>query len=71
MSNSPLINIESNNKNKFYEDYGTFSPVVEYNPKENKFFECINSLANGAFLTDYYFGLNNCYYFGMVVQSLL
>jgi hypothetical protein len=32
--------------------------VVEYNPKENKFFECINSLANGAFLTDYYFGLN-------------
>ena len=32
--------------------------MVEYNPKENKFFECINNLANGAFLTDYYFGLN-------------
>lgn len=58
VSNSPLVNIESNNKNKFYEDYGTFSPIVEYNPKENKLFECINKLANGAFLTDYYFGLN-------------
>jgi len=58
VSNSPLVNIESNNKNKFYEDYGSFSPIVEYNPKEKKFFECINNLANDAFLTDYYFGLN-------------
>ena len=57
MSNKPLIEIENNNINKFYNDYGTFSPIIEYNSKNNKFIECFNNFANNDFLNEYYFGL--------------
>ena len=55
VSSSALINI--NNTKEFYNNYGTFSPVIEYNDKNNKFIICIHSLANKEFLSEYYFGL--------------
>ena len=55
VSSNPLINV--NNKSEFYNDYGTFSPLIEYNKKNNKFITCINHLANKEFLSEYYFGL--------------
>ena len=56
ISNNPLINIKTD-KFDFYKDYGTFSPIVEYNPKNYDFIGCINSLANKKYLNTYYFGI--------------
>ena len=58
ISNSPLIDIENNNITKFYKDYGTFSPIIKYNSKNNNFFSCIKNLADNDFLIEYYFGLS-------------
>ena len=57
ISNSPLVEIENNNIDKFYTEYGTFSPLIKYNPKKDNFISCIKNLANKDFLIDYYFGL--------------
>lgn len=57
IQSSPLVDIEDNDKNKFYKDYGTFSPLIEYNSKNQNFITCIKNLANNEFLSDYYFGL--------------
>ena len=57
LSTSPLIDIENNDTKKFYQDYGTFSPIVEYNSKNQKFISCIKDLAENDFLSHYYFGL--------------
>ena len=40
--------------NSFYDNYGTFSPLIEYNNTE--FIECVKNLANNEFLSEYYFG---------------
>ena len=56
ISTDPLINIK--NKQDFYNDYGTFSPLVEYNEKNDKFISCIKELSTyNEFLSEYYFGL--------------
>ena len=55
ISNNPLIKI--NNELDFYNDYGTFSPIVEYNEKNNQFISCISMLANKEFLINFYFGI--------------
>ena len=57
ISNSPLVEIENNNYSKFFYDYGTFSPLIEYNSKKGNFINCVNNLANKEFFTEYYFGL--------------
>ena len=46
---------EVNDSNLFYQNYGTFSPLIEYNNKD--FIECVNNLANKEFLAEYYFGI--------------
>ena len=55
ISSEPIINITS--QQEFYNNYGTFSPVIEYNNKNNKFISCINNLAKNEFLSEYYFGI--------------
>ena len=55
ISSEPIINITS--QQEFYNNYGTFSPVIEYNNKNNKFINCINNLAKNDFLSEYYFGI--------------
>ena len=56
ISTAPIINIS--NSQEFYNNYGTFSPLVEYNKKDNEFITCIKNLANtNEFLTEYYFGI--------------
>ena len=57
ISNSPFVEIENNNYSKFFNDYGTFSPLIEYNSKKKNFINCVNNLANKEFFTEYYFGL--------------
>ena len=57
ISSEPLIEIENNNIDKFYKEYGTFSPLIEYNSKDQSFISCIKDLANKKFLSEYYFGL--------------
>lgn len=57
ISSNPLIEIENNNVQKFYKDYGTFSPLIEYSSKNTDFISCIKELANKDFLSDYYFAL--------------
>ncbi len=57
LSSSPLINIENNDTQKFYKEYGTFSPLVEYNSKNEKFISCVKNLAENDLLAYYYFGL--------------
>jgi len=57
VSSEPLINI--NNKQNFFNNYGTFSPLVEYNKNKDEFITCIKTLANSyEFLSEYYFGIN-------------
>ena len=56
ISNNPLIDIKTD-KLEFYKNYGTFSPIVEYNPKNLDFISCVNSLANKQYLNTYYFGV--------------
>ena len=55
ISSNPLIQI--NNDIDFYNNYGTFSPLVEYNDKNSEFISCISMLASNDFLTDFYFGI--------------
>ena len=55
ISNNPLIKIK--NELEFYNDYGTFSPIVEYKEKNNEFISCISMLANKDFLLNFYFGI--------------
>ena len=56
ISSDPLIKV--NSKQEFFENYGTFSPLVEYKTKDNGLISCINNLANSnEFLSEYYFGL--------------
>ena len=55
ISSEPIINITS--QQEFYNNYGTFSPIIEYNNKNNKFISCINNLAKNEFLSEYYFGI--------------
>ena len=57
ISNSPFVGVENNNISQFYKDYGTFSPIIEYNSKKKNFMACLNDLAAKEFLTEYYFGL--------------
>ena len=57
VSSEPLINIT--NKQDFSNNYGTFSPLIEYNKKNDEFITCIKTLANSyEFLSEYYFGIN-------------
>ena len=57
VSSEPLINIT--NKQDFFNNYGTFSPLIEYNKKNDEFITCIKTLANSyEFLSEYYFGIN-------------
>ena len=56
ISSEPIINID--NKQEFYNNYGTFSPVVEYNKKNEEFISCIKNLAYmDEFSSEYYFGI--------------
>ena len=59
ISSESLIQINSNNTlEEFYNNYGTFSPLVKYNPNNTEFLSCIKELANKKeFLSDYYFGI--------------
>ena len=57
MSNEPLIYI-NNTIQEFYDNYGTFSPLIKYNKNKTEFISCIKNLAyNKEFLSEYYFGL--------------
>ena len=57
MSNEPLIYI-NNTIQEFYDNYGTFSPLIKYNKNKTEFISCIKYLAyNKEFLSEYYFGL--------------
>ena len=57
ISNNPFIEIKNNNLSQFYKDYGTFSPIIEYNSNNKNFITCIKNLAGEEFITEYYFGL--------------
>ena len=45
------------NISEFYKNFGFFSPIVQYNPDKNDFFNCINNLANNKYRTSFYFGM--------------
>ena len=45
------------NISEFYKKFGFFSPIVQYNPDKNDFFNCINNLANNKYRTSFYFGM--------------
>ena len=57
ISDNPLIPI--NSKNNFFEKYGEYSPLIEYNKNNNEseFMKCIHNLSNNEFLEDFYFGI--------------
>ena len=57
ISDNPLIPI--NSKRNFFEVYGEYSPLIEYNKNNNEseFMKCIHELANDKFLEDFYFGI--------------
>ena len=57
ISSNPIIEIDNNSIEQFYKDYGTFSPIINYNSKNMDFISCIKGLANKEFLTEYFFGL--------------
>ena len=57
VSTEPLISI--NNKQEFFNNYGTFSPLIEYDKNKEEFITCIKTLANSKeFLSEYYFGMS-------------
>ena len=58
LSSNPLIEIKNNDINNFYKNYGTFSPLVYYNPKNTEFISCINLLSKKKYFKNFYFGLN-------------
>ena len=56
ISTDPIIRMD--NKPEFYNNYGTFSPVVEYNKNNEEFISCIKKLAYmNEFSSEYYFGI--------------
>ena len=56
ISSDPIIKV--NSKQEFFDNYGNFSPIVEYNKNDNGLILCIKNLANSnEFLSEYYFGL--------------
>jgi thiol-disulfide isomerase/thioredoxin len=57
ISTNPLIKV--NNDIDFYNNYGNFSPLVEYNEKNTEFISCISMLAKNDFLIDFYFGIKS------------
>ena len=60
MTKEPLIYINNinNTLQEFYDNYGTFSPLIKYNKNKTEFINCIKDLAyNKEFLSEYYFGV--------------
>ena len=60
ITQEPLIYINNinNTLQKFYNNYGTFSPLVKYNKNKTEFINCIKQLAyHKEFLSEYYFGI--------------
>ena len=60
MTKEPLIYINNinNTLQEFYDNYGTFSPLIKYNKNKTEFIKCIKALAyNKEFLSEYYFGV--------------
>ena len=62
LSSSPIIKI--NSKNKFFQKYGEFSPLIEILPKyidgkeeESEFFNCIKNLAYKELIETFFFGV--------------
>jgi len=58
------ININNNsnvtysmNISEFYNKYGYFSPLIEYNSNKTEFYNCILNLANNKYRTIFYFGM--------------
>ena len=52
------INITNNmSLTEFYNKLGYFSPIVEYNPNNTEFYNCIVNYANNKYKTIFYFGL--------------
>ena len=59
LSSNPTIEIKNNDINNFYKNYGTFSPLIYYNPKNTEFISCINLLAKKKYYKFFYFGINS------------
>ena len=57
ISTPSFIEINDSNISKFYLDYDYFSPIVQYNSKNNPFYNCISKLAENNFKTYFYFGM--------------
>ena len=60
ITKEPLIYINNinNTLQEFYDNYGTFSPLIKYNKNKTEFINCIKDLAyNKEFLSEYYFGI--------------
>ena len=45
------------NKSEFYENFGYFSPLIEYNENKTEFYNCIEDMANDKYKTIFYFGM--------------
>lgn len=54
LTSNPMIEVAA--KLQFYEDYGTYSPIVIYNSNNAAFISCINMLAKSDFLNTFYIG---------------
>lgn len=54
LTSNPIVEVSS--KEKFYEDYGTFSPLAIYHSNDTKFVSCINMLAKSEYQTTFYIG---------------
>ena len=61
LSLNPIIDIDKNtvinSKEKFYKNYGTFSPFVKYDKNKGEFISCIYILARKKYLQNFYFGV--------------
>jgi hypothetical protein len=44
-------------KSEFYENFGYFSPLIEYNENKTEFYNCIEEMANDKYKTIFYFGM--------------
>ena len=45
------------NISEFYDNFGYFSPVIEYNENKTEFYDCIEEMANDKYKTIFYFGM--------------
>jgi len=45
------------NISEFYENFGYFSPLIEYNENKTDFYNCIEDLTNDKYKTTFYFGM--------------